>query len=499
MDIKTLKFHEDTKLKTQVLVIGSGAGGSSTALMLAEAGYDVIIIEEGDYFQKADFAQPVPALIETLYRDSALTPILGRPNIAYGEGKCLGGSTVINGAIFRRPPESLLDYWEKKYGLSDVNGPSMDARFRRLENDLNASFQPQRNANKGSWRLVDAAEKLGWQSELLPRAQNACQNSNRCPTGCPNDAKQSMLVSYLPRVSELGVRVICNTKADRLVREGNRVTGVETIVQNEDKCYRLSISAESVFVCCGPMQTPAFLQRNGFGGRIGKTLQLHLNLRAIAVFETGFKPAFGTIMSAAVTEFSSKGIHIGTSNFDLPYLAASLAPQTVSVAEHVIQNWANSGMFVAQIKAQGRGEIRNSLLMGKTAAHYSINASDIELIRFTIIQTSKLLFEAGAKEVYFPITHSGPVRSLRNAIELAKSLSDPKTLHLVSVHAMSSCAMGVSSEAAINQFGQVQQVENLYINDASMLPEATSVNPQMSIMAMAIRNCEAFIDKSESR
>lgn len=496
MNIKTLPISKDTELRTQAVVIGSGAGGATTALMLAEAGIDVLILEEGEHFEKADFSASVPSLIEKLYRDSALTPILGRPNIAFGEGRCLGGSTVINGALFRRPPAELLDDWSKKYGISDVNGPRMNARFERLEKDLNASTQPQKSVNIGTWRIVEAAEKLKWQTELLPRAQNACQNSNRCPTGCPNDAKQSMLVSYLPRASNLGARIVCNSTAKKLLRSGNRITGVEAIYQDQNITHKMTIKADAVFLCCGPTQTPAFLLNNGLRGRVGKTLQLHFNLRAVAIFNQGFNPKNGTIMSAAVTEFSDRGVHIGTSNFDLPYLAASLTPQRVSVAENVLNNWANAAMYVAQIKAQGRGEIRNSMLLGKAAAHYSISTADMEVIRFSILQMSKLLFNSGARELYFPITHSGPIRSEQEAIEFVTSLSNPKTLHLVSVHAMSSCAMGIEPDSVANQFGQVRNFENLYINDASMLPEATSVNPQMSIMAMAMRNCEAYLENN---
>ena len=79
--------------------------GAPTAAILAEAGFDVLVVEEGGWveqgsvapFSLAQMEQPVP-------RAGGVTVALGRPSIAYAEGRCAGGGTEINSGLYRRPP-----------------------------------------------------------------------------------------------------------------------------------------------------------------------------------------------------------------------------------------------------------------------------------------------------------------------------------------------------------------------------------------------------------
>ena len=64
-----------------------------------------------------------------------------------------------------------------------------------------------------------------------------------------------------------------------------------------------------------------------------------------------------------------------------------------------------------------------------------------------------------------------------------------KLSNLSTIHIYGSCPMGLSnSDSACDQFGQVWNTKNLYINDSSILPERIGVNPQGTIMALSIRN-----------
>jgi len=96
-------------LRTQVLVIGSGAGGAVTAATLAEAGHEVLILEEGPEVDTDRFAGHSPEAVATLYRGGGLTPMLGRPMIAFVEGCCVGGSTEINSGFWHRLPANCYE------------------------------------------------------------------------------------------------------------------------------------------------------------------------------------------------------------------------------------------------------------------------------------------------------------------------------------------------------------------------------------------------------
>src|SRR5262249_24958571 len=94
--------------RTEVLVIGSGAGGAVTAARLAAAGLDVTVLEEGKRHDPATYGAHSAAAMANLYRRRGMTPILGRVPIGYVEGACFGGSTEINSGFWHRTPREML-------------------------------------------------------------------------------------------------------------------------------------------------------------------------------------------------------------------------------------------------------------------------------------------------------------------------------------------------------------------------------------------------------
>src|SRR5262252_5477140 len=110
----------DTVLDCDVVIVGSGAGGAPVAAELAEAGYDVVVLEEGAYYQTRDFTADTSAMVRQLYRDGGATMAIGNPPVLYQEGRAVGGSTVINGGMSWRTPEKILARWETDLGLDGI-------------------------------------------------------------------------------------------------------------------------------------------------------------------------------------------------------------------------------------------------------------------------------------------------------------------------------------------------------------------------------------------
>ena len=114
--------RRDTTLVADAIVVGSGAGGATAAARLRDAGLDVLILEEGGLHRTETFTTDPATMIQRLYRDAGTTMIFGKPGIIFAEGKCVGGSTVINGGMTWRTPERVLEHWERSLGL-DATGP----------------------------------------------------------------------------------------------------------------------------------------------------------------------------------------------------------------------------------------------------------------------------------------------------------------------------------------------------------------------------------------
>src|SRR6267143_33704 len=94
-----------------VVVVGSGAGGAVAAKELAEAGLKVVVLEEGEHFDRRDFAGPPPERLRRFYRGNGLTFTIGVPTISLPIGRGVGGSTLINSGTCFRTPDFVLDAW----------------------------------------------------------------------------------------------------------------------------------------------------------------------------------------------------------------------------------------------------------------------------------------------------------------------------------------------------------------------------------------------------
>ena len=109
--------------RCQDLVIGSGPGGAVTAALLAEAGRDVLILEEGRNLPLESCPPFSTEEVLQKYRYGGLNPALGSPTIALVEGCCAGGGSEINNALYHRTPEDILELWRERFEIRDF-GPA---------------------------------------------------------------------------------------------------------------------------------------------------------------------------------------------------------------------------------------------------------------------------------------------------------------------------------------------------------------------------------------
>ena len=68
-----------------------------------------------------------------LFRDASSTMIVGNAPIPYLEGRCVGGSTVLNGGMAWRAPEEILAGWEQSTGAAELGPAGMERRFAEVE------------------------------------------------------------------------------------------------------------------------------------------------------------------------------------------------------------------------------------------------------------------------------------------------------------------------------------------------------------------------------
>src|SRR5207249_1071348 len=420
--------------RTQVLVIGSGAGGATTARVLAEEGIEVTLVEEGPDIDTASIDSNSIDAIERLYRNGGMAPILGNQNIAYVEGRCVGGSTEINSGFWHRLPPDCYHRRRSEALLDDFSPERMDGYFQRAERDLSVSPLGREREPVSSAVFRRGIERLGWEYLEVPRCQR-----DPAASAFTAGAKQSMRQTYIPRGLEAGVRLLSGVKVKTVLHAGGRAAGVEAVAGADG--HRQTIAADAVFVCCGAAQTPALLRRSGIRKNVGDNLCIHPMIKAAALFDEDIGAHDGPLPMYQVKQFSPT-ITIGGSVFTPGFLAMILSDNW-EANRNAMLRWDHMALFYAGTRGMNRGSIRALPgADGNVVIRYRLTEADRRNLSVGLARLGELLFAAGAKAVY-PSVREMPV--LRSAEQCRALLRDHVPLRLMSlstVHAFSSCPMG---------------------------------------------------------
>jgi len=478
-------------LKLQVLIIGSGAGGATTAAVLAEKGFDVYVLEEGDRHGLGEYGERPAKAMPLLYRNGGMTPIMGSVPIGYVEGRCLGGSTEINSGFWQRLSPEFALRWQAQYDLQDASIKELEPHFAWAEQLLSVTLRPD-NWPKSSVVFHRGAETMGWSVHEVPRAAKSCINTNRCASGCPVGAKQGMTQNLVPYAEKLGAKFLAGCKVKLLLRDKKRVTGVLAELTRENRKQLVRIDADYVFVCAGASQTPALLRCSGIKLHVGNTFRIHPMLKVSALFDEDLDPEHSVLPLLQVKEFWPD-ISLGGSYFSPGHLALILSDNWKQ-SQNLMKQYSRMASYYVAVRSTGSGTVRNSVLGGMDAVvRYELSSADLRHISQGFARVCEMLFAAGAKKVFPSISGIESISSELDAVRWLDQDLPRSHLSLSTVHAFSSCPMGERKDrCAANSFGKVFNFDNLFINDASMLPDSPGTNPQATIMALARRNALNF-------
>lgn len=476
----------------KVLVIGSGAGGATTAHELAAAGFDVLVVEEGRRFSLAEYGAESSEAMRRLYRRRGMTPILGRAPIGYVEGCCLGGSTEINSGFWHRTPPEVLLRWARQHGLRDAGPDDLAPHFAWAEEQVGLGTYP------GAWPestrvFARGIEAMGWSGAEVPRAAKGCVSTNACARGCPKGAKQGMSRNLVPQAEALGARFVTGCAVRMILGRRGRSTGALAELRREDGSSELlRIDADHVFVCAGPTETPALLRRSGVKRHVGDSLRIHPMLKVVAVFDETIDAHRSVLPLLQVKEFWPD-VSLGGAFFSPGHLAMLLGDNWAETRDRM-PLYRRMASFYVGVRGTGRGVVRPTWFgEGGSSIRYALSNDDVRHLSQGLARLSTLLLRAGAREVLPGVRGLPTIRHEGEAIRWLDEELPPASMSLTTVHAFSAAPIGEREDgSAADSFGRVFGWENLYVNDASMLPDSPGVNPQGTIMALARRNALRF-------
>lgn len=482
----------EKSIDCEILVIGSGPGGSITACMLAEAGWDVVLVEEGQHHSLDSAESYSLEEMNQKYRNGGLTPIFGKTKMSYVEGCCVGGASEINAGLYHRPLPEVLDEWKRNFEIEGLEENDLKPIYEILEKDFSVSSSPE-GVGPASMKIKEGAEKLSWKASEIPRYWKY-DKSDEAPS---KGKRQSMTETQIPRAISAGCRLLPNTRICKLSLKGKTAQYAEGVSLSGDKPGKIiQIRFRHVFVCGGAIQTPLLLRRSGITHNIGNSLRIHPMVRIPAIFDEPIIEKGRGVPIHQVEEFKPD-LTLGCSLSTPAYLALWLGGR-VDDLDHLLKDWDRIGVFYASISAEGKGTIRNIPLFNEPLVRLSLTSRDMISLGTGLYKLGQLLFEVGAKQIYPPVRNEGPISQLKGLEKFRNGLPAGNT-DVTTIHLFSSCPIGEDLKAsAADSFGKLHGYVNIYVNDASMLPGPPGVNPQGTIMALAKRNIFEFIRKNVS-
>lgn len=485
-------------LDCDVVVVGSGSGGGAAAAYLAEAGLDVVVLEEGGHYTSADFTRGVAESLARLYRDGGSSVIFGKPNILFQEGRCVGGSTVINGGMAWRTPEPVMERWRREHGLEFMTPAGMEPWFRAVDESIHAAPQHPDSISPGDRLFRDSAESLGIPVVPNRRSQVECRGSNVCILGCPDNRKQAVHVTYIPRAVAAGARVVTRCRATRVLTRGGRAVGVAARAVGGGGGGRpLEVHARRVYLAGGALQTPALLRRSGLAGgsgRLGRNLLCHPNIKVLGIYDRDVYYWKGVHQGFQIHHFMDDGILLACGG--VPPAVIAFALQQVGEENlRLMEQYNRMLLTAALIEDSTSGRVR-ALPGGMVWASYSIDDLERRRIRRAAALLSEIHFNAGATRVLLPFRHLPEIRSMDEVERIRTVPLGAHDVELHTVHAMGTCAMGGDPRRhVVRPTGECWEVGDLYVGDASVLPTGTGINPQVTIQALALRIAGGIADQ----
>ncbi len=497
------------------VVVGTGAGGAPILARLAQAGLKVVALEAGKSFDYREFPTDERAQAKLFWTDERLSA--GENAVAFGNnnsGCGVGGSTLHFTAYTPRPQaddfrifsefgvgrdwclsyEDLEPYFDELEWFLGVSGASpypwgkprkkgyplpplpLNGAARLMQKAcerLNIKTAPAPNAALSQDYFQ---EKIGWRSR--------CTNRGFCQAGCSTGAKGSMDTTFLPLAVHHGAEIRSECFVTEF--EFDSTGKIKAVVYTQNGEIKKQ-PCKNVFLCAGGIETPRLLLINNLAnssGQIGCNFMAHTGIQIWGVFDEEIFPHKG-IPGGLISEDTHRP---KDADFASGYLLQSIGVMPVT---YVSQLARGEKVFGAELDERMRdynhtaginilgdclphannfmelSDEKDARGLPKPRVHFSHGENENRMTRHAEKLMTEIWKEAGAQKMW---------TFQRNA------------------HIIGTCVMGTDAgNSVVNENCQSFDIPNLYIADNSIFPSALSVNPALTIMALALRMADEFL------
>jgi len=414
-------------LKSDFVIIGTGAGGATIARELALNGKDVLMLEKGCYTPSSCGVLNEVATIDTrdhleraLYKLKQVVFSREKISVSYRIG--IGGTTVCASGNMVRSLERELEEM----------GIDLSNEFDQLEQELNIRPFPETHMGRGALILKKAADESGYHFHPIPKCIDfsKCNNCGNCYEDCLLQAKWTAL-EYIDQARQKQARLLDGIHVKELMVHNGVATGVKAYHGKTE----LEIEANTIVLAAGGIATPLMLQNAGMRDA-GRKLFCH-----------PCYCVYGSSQDGYLHKNESSPLILSRSGNRGGY---SLYSKIVKV--DAIENQGYLGINI-KIKDDHFGSVHNDGRVFKM-----MSSEDLKKKASAVAAAREILIKAGID-----------YRTIR-----VKGIG--------SFHPGGTAAIGNIVDKNLQT-----EIKNLYISDASVLPAASGLPPLLTIMALAKR------------
>jgi choline dehydrogenase-like flavoprotein len=485
------------RLRTEVLIIGTGAGGSIVAHVLAERGRKVLMLDRGRYVRPSTYVEDEALQYARLYSDGALQ-ISRDFSFQILQGMCVGGSTVVNnGVCFDLPAEKLAEWNSSQFdaGLEPNLLQQSFAEARRL---IGAQVQAHTRPNP----VVDVMPNAGLQP--VEANLSKCLGCGYCNIGCAFDRKLSMLTNLLPKTQretdehrtrnpgfEGELQILPRCEVISIRQRHGRATGATCQLRHDDGTTRkIEVEADLVVLAAGAVHSSRLLMASGLGGPlVGRGLSANLGSHMTGYWSEGPPVrAFDGLQMSHFLDDPSSPYKIETW-FNPVMSQAVVMPGWLQDHENNMRRYdrlACLGVITGSTRSDANQVLRRRTFTGSEIA---FTASDVDLktLLAGLRQAGKLLLDASA-DCVMPATFKywELDRRTLDRLRVGDLVMDGSDISVNTGHPQGGNPISRDpNRGVIDETFRVHGVENLHVCDASVFPTAITVNPQLTVMALA--------------
>ena len=475
--------------RADVVVVGSGFGGSIPALRLAEAGRRVVVLEQGERLSDSDFEQDwsfrAQSRLFVTYTSTDSTVFL-----RYGRG--LGGGSLTYAAAMLRAPREVFDF-EDSGGYAvwpqTVTRAALDPHYARVEEAMSVRRATWDEVPRAGGCFAMLLDRMGLTCDRANYPIQGCLQCGFCMCGCPFGRKQHLGKNYIPRAEEQGAEFRTRCRVHHLQPAG-RAWEVHYL---DPWGAERAVQAERVVLAAGALETPAVLLRSAewlprLHPMVGKNLNNNGDVALMFVLPDDVPDAYGHMgrNNAGMITYAFWDEHRIT-------IHAGAGPPALFAALDVVRDdgaqptrpW---GLPLKHfLRDHYPHRVISTLAIGLVEGEGQVTVDSRGGLRFELPPTEAL---RGYIDRVAGVAHS--ICGATGA-KLLRTAED--TFEHGDAHPLGTCRMGDDEALApCAPTGELRDLPGVYCTDGGALPGGTGVNPAHTIAANAERVAALLVE-----